>query len=189
MNNSVRLEQFCQSLLSSRFLEFLFPHPRTSSPLHGLRFLLSPPFATRIFTPHPAIVSISTEHQSRLQLSPSSHTIVHIFTVIIPTHNHHSYFWNLIFELDITSRYHCSLLISTHTSSLINCLTPTSQVSIISHRLSRLCYSVSFSSSIYTCKSITPAPFSAATLTASHLSFLHYSHSLSLIHTYDQLPL
>ena len=130
-----------------------------------MRCLLSPHFATRIFTPHPAIGSISTEHQSRLQLSPSSHTIIHIFAAIIPTDDNHSYFWILISELDITSRYHCSLLISTHTSSLINCLTPTSQVSIISHRLSRLCNSVSFSTSIYTCKSITPAHFSAATLT------------------------
>ena len=158
------------------FIEFLIL-PSASVPLSAV----IPLHHTLIITPHATIGSISTEHETRLHMSPSSHTIIHIFTNIMPTHDHHSSFWHLISRLHITAWYLCSLLISTHPSSLNNCLTPSSHVSNISHRVSRLSYSVSFSTSIETCYPITPASFSAESLTPFQLSFLHYSHSLSII--------
>ena len=167
---------------------FLIPHPHSSSNLHRLCCLHSPPFATRIITPHPKIGSISKQHQSQLQLSPSSQTIIHLFTTIIPTHDHHSYFW-LASHLDISAT--SSSPPTHHLSSTASLqLLPSSQISNSPHRLSSLCNSVSFSTSIYTCNSITPASFSAESLTASTLTpaLLSFSlHHLSLIHACDQL--
>ena len=154
MNSRVSPEQFCQSLLYSSFIEFLIPEPQSSSAVHRVRCLLSPPFATRIITPHPTIGSISTEHQSRLHLSTSAYTLIHIFSSIIPTQDHHSFFWNLISRLDkLTSHLDISATSSSppthHLSSTASLhLLRSSHISTISHRLSRLCTSVSFSTSI-----------------------------------------
>ena len=179
MNSRIRLDQFCQSLLFSSFIDFLI-HPHLCIDCVVCSHKPSPHLSKRIISPHPTIGSISTRHQSRLHLSPSSHTVIHIVTDIIPTHEQHSYFW-LASHLDISAPSSSRPTHHHHSSNASLHHLPSSEIFNISHRLSRLCNSVSFRTSIYTCNSITPTSFSTASHTASQLSFLHYSHSLSII--------